>query len=172
MEKNGVSSLDTRLTVCYNSNNESDKGDFLKEMGYYFNGRYEHQLDAKRRMRIPSKLRTKLGNNYSVTIGSDFCLWILPEEAACRLQDKLSEMDASDPQARAAKRAVLGAMFSPEEDSQGRFIIPKALANYAGIEKSVVLIGQKDYIEVWAAEKYAAYEETLCNVDIAQFIQV
>ncbi len=141
-------------------------------MGYYFNGTYEGQVDSKRRMRIPSKLRAKLGENYAITVGVDHCLWILPEEAARRLQDNMSKLDMTNPQARDAKRMALGWMFTPEEDSQGRFVIPKKLASYAQIEKGIVLIGQNDYIELWAAEKQEQEASLNENIDLAQFMSL
>lgn len=141
-------------------------------MAYNFGGTYEIQLDAKRRMRVPAKIRSKLGDNYVITVGSDSSLWMLPEETACRLQDKMAEMDTSDPQMRAAKRFVLGSMFYPEEDSQGRFILPKHLANRVNIEKSVVFVGQGNYVEIWSEESYAEYREQHEDDDFSQYLRV
>lgn len=139
-------------------------------MGYRFNGRYDHQLDAKRRIRIPAKLKAKLGDNYSITIGYDGCLWVLPEDSAEDLMDKACAREADNPKARAAKRIILEQMSSPEEDPQGRFVLSKNLIGYAKIEKDVVFIGQGDYIELWSAERYEEYKASFADIDLSQFI--
>ena len=55
---------------------------------------YAHQLDAKKRMRIPAKLREELGPNYSVTVGSGGCLYVYSEEQTKTLKKKLNEINS------------------------------------------------------------------------------
>ena len=43
-----------------------------------FIGMYEHQLDAKNRMIVPSKLRDELGDKVVFTKGIDNCLYLYP----------------------------------------------------------------------------------------------
>ena len=141
-------------------------------MDYEFSGTYDHQLDAKRRIRIPSKLKNALGAGYSITIGTDRCLWIMPAETTHALHKSMSELDTSDLRSRAAKRKILEMMYSPEEDPQGRVVLPRKLIHYARIDKDVVFIGQGNYIELWAAEAYEEYIAGYDDIDIGQYIRL
>lgn len=141
-------------------------------MGYEFSGTYEHQLDAKRRIRIPSKLKGVLGVGYSITIGTDHCLWIMPAETTHELHQRMAELDTSDLRSRATKRRVLEMMYTPEEDPQGRVVLPRKLIDYATIDKDVVFIGQGNYIELWSAEAYDEYMDNYDDIDIGQYIKL
>jgi MraZ protein len=141
-------------------------------MDYFFSGSYEHQLDSKRRIRIPAKLKAMLGANYAITIGADRSLWVLPYETVAVMRKNLATLDSSDPKARAAKRHVLAMMFTPEEDPQGRLVLPRNLIEYAGIDKDIVFIGQDKYIEIWAAERYVRYDDDTSDVEIADYVNL
>lgn len=141
-------------------------------MDVYFSGTYEHQMDAKHRIRVPARLKNELGNGYSIGIGTDGCLWIMPAETTKALQKRMEEIDMSDRVARAAKRKLLAGISFPEEDPQGRIVLPQNLISYAGIEKDLLFIGQGSYIELWAAERYAAYRDEIGydDIDFGQYI--
>ena len=56
----------------------------------------------------------------------------------------------------------LGRMFYAraeriEIDSQGRIRIPSSLADLAELKKEVVLVGVRDHMEVWDAERWDGY---------------
>ncbi len=140
-------------------------------MEYYFSGSYEHQLDAKRRFRIPAKMKSKLGEGYSITLGPDDCLWIMPAETSKRVQDNMMQIDLGDRAARASKRKMGGFVVYPEEDGQGRIVLPSHLAAKAGIVKDILFIGQGNYIELWSAERYQQYIEEFDDIDIGQYIK-
>ena len=42
-------------------------------------GEYNHQLDAKNRIRIPSKLKKELGEEYYFTRGTNGCIAVIPK---------------------------------------------------------------------------------------------
>ena len=43
-----------------------------------FIGEYQHSIDIKKRLAVPSKFRNELGNKVVVTRGLDKCLFIYP----------------------------------------------------------------------------------------------
>jgi MraZ protein len=88
------------------------------------------------------------------------------------MRKNLATLDSSDPKARAAKRHVLAMMFTPEEDPQGRLVLPRNLIEYAGIDKDIVFIGQDKYIEIWAAERYVRYDDDTSDVEIADYVNL
>jgi DNA-binding transcriptional regulator/RsmH inhibitor MraZ len=63
-------------------------------------------------------------------------------------------------------------MFTPEEDPQGRLVLPRGLIDYAGIDKDILFIGQDKYIEIWAAEHYQGFKDDYPDVDIAQYVNL
>lgn len=119
-------------------------------------GTYEHNIDAKGRLAIPSKLRDELGSVFYLAMGVDACLAIYPQSTWNRFTEKF----ASLPMSQSKKmRSLFANAARCELDSQGRIVIPQKLKEYAGIEKDVVIIGVHDRAEIWAAEKWAAEEE-------------
>ena len=119
-------------------------------------GSYEHNIDAKGRLAIPSKLRDELGSTFYLAMGVDACLAVYPQST----WDRFTEKFASLPMSQSKKmRSLFANAARCELDSQGRIVIPQKLKKYAGIEKDVVIIGVHDRAEIWAAEKWAAEEE-------------
>ncbi len=119
-------------------------------------GTYEHNIDAKGRLAIPSKLRDELGSVFYLAMGVDACLAVYPQST----WDRFTEKFASLPMSQSKKmRSLFANAARCELDSQGRIVIPQKLKKYAGIEKDVVIIGVHDRAEIWAAEKWAAEEE-------------
>ncbi len=119
-------------------------------------GTYEHNIDAKGRLAIPSKLRDELGRTFYLAMGVDACLAVYPQST----WDRFTEKFASLPMSQSKKmRSLFANAARCELDSQGRIVIPQKLKKYAGIEKDVVIIGVHDRAEIWAAEKWAAEEE-------------
>lgn len=119
-------------------------------------GTYEHNIDTKGRLAIPSKLRDELGSTFYLAMGVDACLAVYPQST----WDRFTEKFASLPMSQSKKmRSLFANAARCELDSQGRIVIPQKLKKYAGIEKDVVIIGVHDRAEIWAAEKWAAEEE-------------
>ena len=53
------------------------------------NGQYAHNIDAKGRLFIPTKLRDELGGTLHVTIGQDHCLSVYSDEGWARFNESL-----------------------------------------------------------------------------------
>lgn len=126
-------------------------------------GEYQHALDIKNRIIVPSKLREDLGNNFVITKGLDGCLYAYPLEEWKNLQEKLKKLPLSNKDARAFVRFFFAGACEVEMDKQGRGLIPQNLREYAGIEKEIVSIGVLTRVEIWSKEKWGNYNES--NVD-------
>ena len=121
-------------------------------------GTYEHNIDAKGRLAIPSKLRDELGSVFYLAMGVDACLAVYPQST----WDRFTEKFASLPMSQSKKmRSLFANAARCELDSQGRIVIPQKLKKYAGIEKDVVIIGVHDRAEIWSAERWNAEEEEM-----------
>ena len=126
-------------------------------------GEYQHALDIKNRIIVPSKLREDLGNNFVITKGLDGCLYAYPLAEWKILQEKLKTLPLSNRDARAFVRFFFAGACEVEMDKQGRGLIPQNLKEYAGIEKEIVSIGVLTRVEIWSKEKWKDYNDS--NVD-------
>lgn len=119
-----------------------------------FMGEFQHTIDAKGRLIVPSKLREKLGEKFVVTRGLDGCLFGYPLPEWEKLEEKLNEMPLAKKDARTFVRFFYSAATECEIDKQGRINIPSTLRGYAGLEKNCVVIGVSNRIEIWDEAKW------------------
>ena len=127
-----------------------------------FTGEYNHTIDAKGRLIVPAKFRTKLGEAFVITNGNDGCLAIYAKEDWEAFLEQLKAIPNNKAK-RTFVRNFVSAANEVEVDKQGRILIPTTLRENAGIEKDVVLAGVIDKIEVWDKERW---EETSSVEDI------
>lgn len=118
---------------------------------------YVHQLDAKNRMRIPAKLREKLGADYSVTVGAGGCLCVYSNEQMKELKDTLKKVNPYREEQVKAARFILFNTWDAEEDKQGRILLPENLRKYAKIQKNVIVFQGPSSIEIWGEEVWNEY---------------
>ena len=127
-----------------------------------FKGVFEHQLDDKNRLRIPSKFKKELTGEhgektYSFFRGLNNCICVMADD---ELDETLSSLaDEGVSEASKASALFFGSIFSAEEDAQGRVVLPTMLKRMAGINKNVVTLGRGKRLEIWSAENYYAYIE-------------
>lgn len=128
---------------------------------------YEHQLDAKNRMRIPAKLRDELGDGYSVTIGTGGCLYVYSKEQMQGVKESLKNLNPYKAEPLKVARYILSNTWDAEEDKQGRILIPENLRKFAKIEKNVVVYKGPVCIEIWSKEVYEEYFSDVNFSDLA-----
>ena len=130
-----------------------------KEVKRLLIGEYEHSIDTKGRLIMPSKLKEDIGEKFVVTKGLDGCLFIYSQTEWKTFEDKLRAFPLTNKDARALVRFFLAGAMECEIDKQGRFLIPGNLREFAGLEKEVVVIGVLDKIEIWSKDKWLKYSE-------------
>ncbi len=118
-----------------------------------FMGEYNHTIDAKGRIIIPSKFREALGDNFVVTLGLDGCLFVYPNEEWMNFVAQLKSLPGSK-EARQMQRYFMAGAADCEVDKQGRILIPNKLREQAGLEKDIVFVGVLSKIEIWSKEKW------------------
>lgn len=121
-----------------------------------FVGEYNHSLDAKGRLIIPSKFREALGDIFMVTKGLDGCLFIYDMEEWKVLEAKLQALPLTNANARKFTRFMLGGAIECEVDKQGRILLPLNLREFAHLNKDAVLVGVGGRIEIWDKETWLA----------------
>ena len=127
-----------------------------------FMGEYNHTIDAKGRLIVPSKFREALGDTFVVTKGLDGCLFVYDNEEWQAFEEKLRSLPITKKEARQFARFFLAGAAEVEVDKQGRILVPNILREFAQISKDVVLIGVASRIEIWSKERFegmASFED-------------
>ena len=131
-------------------------------------GEYEHTIEAKGRLSMPSKLRRDMGEAFIVTKGLDGCLFAFSQDEWKNFETKLKALPLSDKNARNFVRFFLAGATECEIDKQGRFLIPGNLREAAKLEKEAVIIGVGTRLEIWNKEVWASKDEEISADEIAE----
>jgi len=114
-------------------------------------GEYQHSLDAKGRLFIPARMREELGEVFYLTISPDKCLSAYNAVHWQNLCDKVNSM----PFVKQRKMRPLFAHATRcELDAQGRVLIPANLREFAGLTKSVTVVGNNNHAEFWDTQAW------------------
>jgi MraZ protein len=118
-----------------------------------FVGTFEHSLDDKGRVVLPSMFRSRLADKGFIS-QLDNCLGLWTEdgfgEVAQRFRDKVREGQASQD----ALRTFAANAHEVRPDSQGRITIPQRLRDVAALDRDVVITGRIERIEIWNASRW------------------
>jgi MraZ protein len=126
-------------------------------------GEYEHTIDDKNRVTLPSRFREAFADGLVVTRGIDQCLAVYTlGEWQQVVSAQLGVLSHLDREARQMRRYIFSAAQETELDRQGRMTLPPALIAYAGLEREVVVAGVQDFVEIWDR---AAWRSHLADVE-------
>ena len=136
-----------------------------------FVGSYNHSLDAKKRVFVPSKFRDDLGETFYITRKFDSYLSIYTAEDWDAYIEKIEKLPESI--GAEIQDFILGGAQKCTLDSNGRIIIEDRLLRHAKIDKNVVFVGAGKQIRVWAEELWdereAARDFTKMREVLAEF---
>ena len=119
-----------------------------------FMGEYNHTVDTKGRLIVPSKFREQLGDEFVVTKGLDGCLFVYSKSEWENIEEKFRNVPLTTKDASKFARFFFAGAASCEVDKQGRILLPVVLREYAGIEKDVVSVGVFNRVEIWDKDKW------------------
>ena len=132
-------------------------------------GEYAHTIDTKGRVIVPAKFRTELGERFVLTKGFDGCLYGYSLEEWKNIEEKIKTLPLiTGKDARNFTRFFFSSAIECELDSQGRILVSQGLRAFAELEKELVIIGVSSRIEIWAKDKWEAYNATQDSDDIAE----
>lgn len=118
-----------------------------------FRGRSVHTLDAKGRIRIPSRFREILKTRYEdrfVITNLDRCLIAYPLREWQIIEEKLGELSLVRQDVKAFQRFFISGATECNFDKQGRILIPQTLRQQASLKREVVLAGMLKSFEIWS----------------------
>lgn len=129
----------------------------------YFNSRYLHGVDEKRRLQIPAKWRSETdGVDFTVIVWpkhqAGICLRVLPPEKLEKLVAEIEAMPNSDPRKDVLRRVVGGNSEQVTVDKAGRICLPEEMARAAGIKHEALMIGMLEQFEIWEPARYQHVE--------------
>lgn len=130
-----------------------------------FLGEYLYSIDDKGRMVIPAKFRNALAGGLVITKGVDRCLVIYSMDTWQAYRERISSLPTLDRDARDLRRLVFAGAVNIVPDTQGRFVIPPSLREYAGLDGQVVIAGCDTYIELWNPEEWAKVQARMTQND-------
>lgn len=136
-----------------------------------FLGKYEHLMDAKGRVSIPSSFRELVlaGGGAEVIVvrcpvSPPRVLEAYPRPAWQLIADKIRALPRFDPNVLRLESIFFGSAHPCELDGQGRVLIPPGHREWAGLVKDVVFVGAGERFRI--ADRAAA-DETLADAEAA-----
>lgn len=129
-----------------------------------FYGEYEHTIDKKGRIIVPSKFRDFLKEydikKIYVTRGLDKCLFLFTEDEWKAQETKFKSIPFTKSESRKFNRLYFSGAIQVECDAQGRVLLPKYLKDFAEIKRDIMFIGVSNRMEVWSKEVWQEYYKT------------
>ena len=135
-----------------------------------FLGEYEHTLDQKQRLAIPSELRDVFdpkvhGEAFIAAPGANGSLWLWPEKTFAQLSQDLGGSLLGEPGLQDFERLVFSQAARVPLDSAGRVRIPDRLLAKFGLAGSIMILGVRDHLELleptaWKREQERIQPET------------
>lgn len=122
-----------------------------------FIGEFNHTVDIKGRISMPSKFREKIGEVFYITKGLDDCLFVFPKDEWEIFENKLKTLPLTNKSARTFVRLFFSGATECSLDKQGRMLLPQSLRDHGSIVKDAVLIGVGTRIEIWSKDVWEDY---------------
>ena len=130
-----------------------------------FHGTFDHTLDAKNRLTVPSKFRSTLAGTVFLVRGAEPCLSVYPAETYNAMAEAaLANMNPLSSQKREYARLFYANAMSMELDGAGRIMLPARYLEHAGITgREVVVAGTGECLELWDRTRWESYDADLAQ---------
>ena len=129
-----------------------------------FRGRYQHTVDPKGRVSIPSKYRDLLAQydgSTLVVVPNESALEVHPLEEWERIEARIGEKSMFDADLRKIGRLYISRAREVELDGAGRILLPPESRTQAGLARDVTLMGPgRKFFEIWDRSRFEEYERT------------
>ena len=122
-------------------------------------GTYECKADAKGRVMFPSALKKQLlkvlGDSFVIKRSVfNQCLEIHPMQEWNEVVGQVNKLNRFVKKNNDFIRSYMAGLKVVDVDGSGRFLIPKDLLSFAGLEKQIVLSSSVNMLEIWDKDKY------------------
>jgi len=140
-----------------------------------FCGGFEYSIDDKGRLIFPSRFRSSLGERFIITKGVGGCLFVLTEDHWRKnYYDRFTNNPSLDEHSLRVGRFFCAGFAEASADSQGRVAIPQHLRDHAGLalQSEAMVVGVSNRVEVWSKDRWAKYNDSVSEQDLAASILV
>jgi MraZ protein len=125
----------------------------------YYNSRFLHGVDEKRRVQIPAKWRPdESGTELTLMLWPQHqagtCLRVLPPTQMARMKADIDALPNDNPKKGVLKRFIGSESVQVTLDKAGRICLPEEMARAAGVKDEAVLVGLLDRFEIWNPARY------------------
>jgi MraZ protein len=131
----------------------------------HLEGRYDHKMDPKYRVAIPSEWRPAPGSTLRLLETRNYGLAVVAALTEEEYELRLRQIDEDGVMSVLEKRQMKGILHSrcrpAPVNEQGKLLVPKDWSERAGLpaDGPVVLVGRGTFFEIWSAETFALVEE-------------
>lgn len=132
-----------------------------------FTDRFEHTIDEKNRLAIPSSIRSQFPDQSPifVLVPEQRFLQLIPQHLFIQLSAAGNAGLAVKPELAKARRLLFGNSTTLEPDKAGRVVIPERfmadskhrLPSDLALNRHVTLVGVGDRVEIWNTSEYASH---------------
>ncbi len=122
----------------------------------YFVGEFDHRVDDKGRVFMPSVFRPALSEGCYVTWGRDGCISVYAPDEFSRVAGEVNQRAREGGAAAAAADAFFAAASQVALDGQGRITVADRLLDHAGLSRSseVTVTGAGRRIQLWHPDRW------------------
>ncbi len=124
-------------------------------------GEFKHVIDEKKRVAIPAKFRSEIGQKAVLTRGLNNCLFLYPLKEWEQVAERISSLPMGQPNNRDFSRLFLAGACDVTIDSLGRILIPDYLKSFAGLKDKVVITGVYKKLEIWDEQGWEDYKSRI-----------
>lgn len=118
-----------------------------------FTGEYEHTIDAKQRLAIPSEIRSAMdpradGEAFYAAPGTNGALWLWPEKAFEAMANKIERSLLPAEELMEFDEITFPEARRLEIDSAGRIRLPERMLEKSGLGSTVLILGMRNHLEL------------------------
>ena len=113
-------------------------------------GEFRSKIGEKKRIALPKRIRDEMGEDLILTRGYENALVLVNKDMWEGIAGEVISGSFINKSIRDTSRFLVGGAIEIKPDSQGRFVVPDSLHEYARLESEVVFIGLVNWVEVWS----------------------
>lgn len=119
-----------------------------------FFGSFEHALDDKGRIIMPSRFRARLAEGVVMARWIEQCVAVFPRGEFEKMAERIQALPEGSAEKREFVRVLFGHAFEAVPDRQGRITIPPKLREVAGLDREVEVVGMMNRVEIWDRRRW------------------
>ena len=120
-------------------------------------GSFSSSIDSGGRFQLPVALRqvsAQVEGRFVMNMGIEKCITLYPIDEWTVYRNQLAELNVFRPDQRALVRFFLSSATEVKADAKNRILGPKHLAQYACLEKEILVVGMLHFVEIWNPSLY------------------